>query len=291
MANLNITAHNRWDYTFEYGAAIPGYGGLTISSVAFDFESARVTQTDSREQSITLGGGSVEYRNGDNEISVLISLVGSSTDSAVIYVTATILHAFGTYSLNRYVNNSNYTITINIKKVGTLSYQFYLSDTWGPTVYYIRQNGTPRASQESVWDVTSAKLHDWGDYYYLVYEYSTYKDTYSLTPYLYLMTYSGHNLVGFTQGYYDSSLVPPWYITSSAINLLPNTSFTLPYNGQTGYGAVWRENTCPAIYEVYSNQWVPALGIAVNDGGTWKTPTAIYTYIEGRGWVQAPPSG
>lgn len=291
MANLNITAHNRGDYSFDYYASAAGYGGLTISSVAFDFESARVTQTDSREQSITLGGGSVEYRNSDSEISVLISLVGSSSDSAVLYVFATILHRFGTSSLDRYENNSNYTITIRVKNVGTLSYQFYLSDTWGPTVYYIRQNGTPHASQESVWDVTSAKLHDWGDYYYLVYEFSTYQDTYSLTPHEYLMTYSGYNLVGWTQGHHDSSLVPPWYITSSEITILRDTPLPLPYNSETGFGAVWRENTCPTIYEVYSNQWVLALGISVKDEGVWKTPVSIYTYVEGRGWVQAPPSG
>ena len=198
---------------------------------------------------------------------------------------------------NRYcIMEIDYTYNNNVSRSD--SFGIYITDTWGPTVYYIRQNETPRASQESVTTVSittplsgNAEIHDWGDYYYLIYKFSTYRDTYTLDTYLYNLVYSGYNLVGFTQGYYDSSLVPPWYITSSEINLLPNGTLTLPYNSQSGFGAVWRENTCPAIYEVYSNQWVPALSIAVNDGGTWKTPKVIYTYIEGRGWVQAPPSG
>lgn len=297
---VDVNWHNRgYDQTGQFDLTIQ----QGVTSAAIIVQHVKLSYRRS-------GSGVVEVED--------INTFGIPQNQGVIYDTGQYFKIYFYYVNNSFIlvfevpgqstyNTSERSCVVDIDytyntTTTTTNFGVYIYDTWGPTVYYVRRNESSRISEVvtnvNVTESTSsspasgeAEIHEFGDFYYLIYKFTKYKEQYTLSPYLKSVTYSGHNLLGWTQGLYNQGYTPPYVFDSSDIDLPNNSTMQLPYLSQVGFGAVWRENSCPTIYEIFSNQWVPALSISVKDEGVWKTPTAIYTYIEGRGWVQAPPSG
>ena len=294
----NRAETRRWSYSVRITSALTG---IWITAVTFKFGSSSTTRSIS--ETAYLDGGPLRLSSsGENSIAIEVELTSQSSDPNYNLLTYSLVvfGAYGTTSSVDYVNGRMFGAGVTCK-IDDLSCTLSLGikDTWGPTVYYFRRNGTAHTSTPTQTTITASNVSvdivDYGDYYIAVYNYTYFAGAYNVPAALHNLSYSGHTLSeNWTQIRYEIRDSQIYFYNLNSYVMDVSFPYDLSFNELFAVGAIWFENICPKIaIKVSENSWCNSvLGMRVlNSQGVWSQPSAMYIYDSTQGWVRVPTIG